>query len=458
MAGAIQHTYRYAFESHVHADPREPAMRLATSGGAAEFPYFFQGALTRPRLTAQLLYALSQVVAARYHVPPAMLERILRECDPVVTSGGGMLRFEGFSACASVYARVDLNPDAYAGVLIGKGTTNVDFNAPFRAALAQVRDTERVGLAVGADDVTLLRGAEQCVERKVALPLRWLKGFVEVQAYQARMDLRADLGRVEAVRFLRSWPRTAIAGAAAWVVPSGSGLRLGAREGGGAIRVGGINRLRVLEGLAPWAECLRVHASPDGTASQWQLDFGALSFTLTLSADAWRGFSGEGQALGALASSADQGEVERVRRALQGQAELRASDVAATAMIAPESVGRALALLGSRGLVGYDVARRAYFHRELPFDLAAVEEMHPRLAGARDLVAKRAVAVLRSTADLVEAEVGGSEVVHRVRLASDGQRCTCTWHAKHQGRRGPCKHILATQMFVEAQPGPGPGA
>ena len=44
------------------------------------------------------------------------------------------------------------------------------------------------------------------VERKVKLPLRWLKGFVEVQSYQRRMELRATLPVVAAVRFLRSLP------------------------------------------------------------------------------------------------------------------------------------------------------------------------------------------------------------------------------------------------------------
>src|SRR5687767_1516472 len=111
MAAGIPHTYRYAFPSDLRTDAASPQLRLSTSGGAAEFPFFFQGSLKQPRLTGHLLRVLSKVVAARYHVPPAMLERILRECDPVVTSGGGLLRFEGFSACGSVYARVDLNPD-----------------------------------------------------------------------------------------------------------------------------------------------------------------------------------------------------------------------------------------------------------------------------------------------------------------------------------------------------------
>jgi hypothetical protein len=127
--------------------------------------------------------------------------------------------------CSSAYARVDLEPDAYVGVVTGQGTTNVDFNAPFRAALAQVRDNERVGLAVGKEDVTLLRGADQIVERKVNLPVRWVKGFVEVQAYQSRMELRAELGKIETLRFLRSLPRSTQAKTAFWIVPAGAGLR-----------------------------------------------------------------------------------------------------------------------------------------------------------------------------------------------------------------------------------------
>src|ERR1041385_9123590 len=47
-------------------------LQLATSGGAEPFPYFFQGQLKHPRLTAQLLRTLSKVVATRFHVPAAM--------------------------------------------------------------------------------------------------------------------------------------------------------------------------------------------------------------------------------------------------------------------------------------------------------------------------------------------------------------------------------------------------
>jgi predicted nucleic acid-binding Zn finger protein len=36
-----------------------------------------------------------------------------------------------------------------------------------------------------------------------------------------------------------------------------------------------------------------------------------------------------------------------------------------------------------------------------------------------------------------------------VRLRAEGDRCTCPWFSKHQGQRGPCKHVLAARIFVE---------
>src|SRR5262249_29270532 len=158
------------------------------------FPYFFEGRVLQPRTTAQLLTTLARVVSTRYYMPPNMVARILLERDPVVTAGAGMLRFEGFSACCSTYVRVDLTPDAYSGSVVGNGTTNVDFNPAMRASLARVRDVDRLGISVGPDEVAVRRGFENVVERKVALPLRWLKGFVEVQAYQSEMQPQFEVG------------------------------------------------------------------------------------------------------------------------------------------------------------------------------------------------------------------------------------------------------------------------
>lgn len=447
-SAAVEHTYRYAFASDVLDRAKGGTLRLATSGGRTQFPYFFQGQLKRPRLTALLLRTLSNTVATRFHIPPAMLKRILATRDPVVTSGGGLIRFEGFSGCCSAYARVDLNPDAYDGVVVDHGTTNVDFNAGMRAALAQIRDDERVGLAVGTDEVALLRGAEQIVERKVKLPLRWLKGFVEVQAYQSRMARWAELNKIETLRFLRSVPRSVMAKTVYWIVPAGKGLRLTQRGSGEALRVAGIERLHLLDDLAPLADGMTVFADARGGATEWRLHFGPLNFHLTLSAEVWRGFSGEGQVLTELASAERDRLLTLVQGMLKWQAEIRPEEFAANWDASVESLRQSLATLGSRGLVGYDLGRGAYFHRELPFDLSLIEEMHPRLKSARKIVDSGEVRILPRTDDVIDAEVPGTDVTHRVRLSEESDRCTCPWHAKHQGSRGPCKHILAVQIVT----------
>ena len=453
MSGpSLLHTYRYAGDSALTRGAA-PELRLVTSGGTDPHPFFFRGQLVQPRQTALLLRGLSRIVGTRFYVPPAMLARILREADPVVTSGGGMLRFEGFSGCASAYARVDLSPGAYAGDIVSSGTTNVDFNAPMRAALASVTDTDPIGFAVGVDRVVLERSSGALIERKVPLPLRWLKGFVEVQAYQSRMKQRFELAGADAVRFLRSLPRTA-SKHAQWIVPSGRGVRVSATEVPGALRAGGMERLRVLEDMAPFAKAFRGFGDEFGQASAWELDFGASRFTLVMSSEVWRGFSGEGQALEVLARAANNERLlARTRAELKWQAEIVPATIAEEVAADAADVRAALTVLGSRGLVGFDLRSGAFFHREMPFDLDAIDALQPRLEAAKKIVASGEVK--RGARDDetggVEILVPGSGVVHRVRLGDEAARCTCPWFAKHKGDRGPCKHVLAAQMVLDEE-------
>jgi hypothetical protein len=445
---ALDHTYRYAYPSELAAGRDGARLRLATCGGALEHPYFFKGTLTRPKRAADLLRALVQVVQARFHVPAAMLTRILAQADPVVTSSGERLRFEAFSACCSTYARADFLPDAWQGDLFGRGTTNVDFNAPMRAALARIRDSDEVQLAVGTDSLELARGAQPIVERKVALPVRWLKGFVEVQAYQARMKPCLEIAGPEAQRFFRSLPRMTPKHAC-WVVPAGRGLRLSQCAAPGGVCVGGIGRLRVLEDLARHARALRVHAEAATQTSAWELLLDEARFHLVLSPEVWRGFSGEGQALADLAGMKWKQVLPRVHASLKWETRIDPGALARRLALHKPAIAAALSALGSRGLVGFDLTEAAYFHRELPFDLSRLEALQPRLRDARKLIASGGIRIVKQAAGTVEALVPGSGVDHRVRLSAAATRCTCPWFAKHQGRRGPCKHVLAVQILQE---------
>src|SRR5688572_24170470 len=125
MAGpAIDYAYRYRGHSEIVERPAGPRLRLATFGGAEENPYFFDGRVVRPRDAADLLRGLMEVVRARFHTPATMLLRIVGAADPVVTCNDDRLRFEAFSACASVYARIDFTPEAVETDTFGRGTTN----------------------------------------------------------------------------------------------------------------------------------------------------------------------------------------------------------------------------------------------------------------------------------------------------------------------------------------------
>src|SRR6185503_16487501 len=131
-------------------------------------------------------------------------------------------------------------------------------------------------------------------EKKVALPVRWLKGFVEVQSYQSRVLPVHEVSGVEALRFLRSIPR-AKSRHPAWIVPSGRGLRLSQLASRDGVRVAGLERLRVLENLVPLAKQLRIFGDSDTETAAFEVQLDEARFHLVLSPDVWRGFSGEGQ-------------------------------------------------------------------------------------------------------------------------------------------------------------------
>jgi hypothetical protein len=433
VSSALPHVYRYPFASHLDG----PRLAVAPELRGADEPWFFVGRLAEPQRTAELLLVLHEVVRTRFFLPlnPALL-------DPVLTANDGVLRFEGFSSCASVYTRVDLPEEAVQASIARRGTTNVDFGLPMRAALGRIRAKDPVELAVGRDAVRLDSPAASVVEKKVQLPVRWIKGFTETAVIGARLAPRITVDGPEILRLLRSFPRSAASGWTAWVAPSGRGARVSASEVREGVPIAGLERLRLLERLAPGARRLTVGLDEATGATAWRLDTSTASLTMLLSPRLERGFSGEGQALADLVDPAWAHALPKVRAALRWQSRLEPGALAAEHGLATDAVRGALAALASRGLVGYDAAAGAFFHRELPFDLERVDELHPRLLDARRLLAEGGV---RPDGD-GRYWVRGESAEHYVRLEPGGDRCTCAWWAKHQGARGPCKHVLAAGL------------
>lgn len=444
---SIPHTYRYAYASQVAAnDVGRPQLSLATSNSDLTQPHFFDGKARAPRELGQMLYTLSDVVRTHFFKQvPALL-------DPVVTSNEALLRLEGFSGCAGVYARVDLPRESFSGETFGRGTTNVDFNQPMRNALMRLRDGDDVDFAVGKDEVVLSKGGAATVEKKVNLPLRWIKGFSEVQNYQPELDLKFEIPAPDALRFIRSLPKSARPKLMSYAVSSGRGLRLSQRPARGSVRFSGTHRVKVLEPLLPQAKSLRVWADDESGTSAWEVVLPSGGFFLMLSPETHRGFSGEGQALSALANPVSDETIAAVRAQLKWGSLIDADDVAAKMSLPPIDVTRALAALGTRGLAGFDVGAGQYFHRELPFNLDRIEAMQPRLKNARKLVEAGGIERLGEQAGKTRYGIPGTGTTHIVRL-SDVDDCTCPWFSRYQGQRGPCKHVLAARIAEDHRNG-----
>ncbi|SOD88509.1 SWIM zinc finger family protein [Streptomyces sp. Ag109_G2-15] len=419
--------------------------RGATPTGVEDHPRFFAGFLTSPQVASAALLAVADVAAARYYQP-----QLRASLDPVVTGNGDRLRFESFSGCGGVYARLDVLTPGLDGGEVGHGTTNVDVNNPLREALSRIGTDDPLHLRVGPDELAVTTLDGPVVEKKVPLPDRWLRGFAEAQVIAAGFDLRAELSADEAVRFLRGLPRAGGArrasGGPRWVVPVGRGLRPTTRPVPGAVCLPGPERLAALQRVLRHATALRMYGPVVGgtasTAAAWEVALPGMRLTLTLSPDASRGFSGEGGVLDALATEETAGDAELIAVLLAWEPRIDVADLAAASGLTPERVRAALVRLGTSGRVGYDTAEAAYFHRELPYDAERVEKHNPRLRSARALVAAGAV-TLDGALATVTAEDGH---VHRVRDEAGVLTCSCLWWAKYRGGRGPCKHALAVRM------------
>ncbi|MFF0728556.1 SWIM zinc finger family protein [Streptomyces sp. NPDC004134] len=449
-------TYSYCASSVL--DAAVHALALQTSGGrtpagAAAHPRFFDGTLTEPQASAAALLAVADVAAARYYDPGLTGSASL---DPVVTAGGGWLRFESFSGCCGVHARLDVPPAGLDGGEVGRGTTNVDVNLPLRDALGRLTGREPLGLTVGPDELAVRTGGGRIVEKKVPLPDRWIRGFAETPVIASRFDLRAEVPAAEALRFLRALPRAGSGNAARgaeWVVSHNGRLRSTSRPAPGAVCLPGPQRLTSLRRVLRHARGLRLYGPPATArssvqAAAWEISLPAgLRLTLTLSPETGRGFSGEGTVLDDLAGPDVEADAELLSVLLAWDSRIDPAELAAGAGLTVARTRAALTRLGVDGRVGYDPAAAAYYHRELPFVPGRAEDHNPRLRAARAIVAAGGVRSLGAGSAEVTTADGRT---HRVRgLAAPARTapgCTCLWWAEHRGRRGPCSHALAARI------------
>jgi hypothetical protein len=410
----------------------------ATPAGIVPQPRFFSGFLARPDVAAAGLLAVADVAGSRYF--DAGLMKRLANMDPVVTASGDRLRFESFSLCNGVHARLDILADGVDSGVIAHGTTNVDINPPLRLALAGVAATELLHLDVGTDGIEVATPQETHRETVVELPERWIRGFAETPVLAARMTQRAELAGAAAARWLAGLPK-APPGPSFHLAPAPGGFRQSLRPGVGTVHLAGAARLAAAARISRFAQRMRVFGSDDD-ASAWVFDLPGARLTLLLSPQPYRGFSGEGGLLTSLATRGADASAAQLLEVLAWQSTIDRGELATATGLSIADVDLGVDYLAASGKVGFDVADAAWFHRELPFDDTRVDGDNPRLRKARELVAQGAVE-WTETGALVRS---GDARHWVVRTDGDDYRCSCLWWAKYRGRRGACSHVLAVTL------------
>src|SRR5438132_6792578 len=155
---AIEQVYNYVADSQFTGAEGRALLLLQTSGGIASHPRLFEGWISHGRPGAASLLTLGRIARTRFYTPPTMVARIVAAADPIATADGENVRFEVFSPCNGMYARLDLGPSALDGAFFAMGTTNVDFGPYIRVLLALVMDDGRIFLIIGWDNITISLG------------------------------------------------------------------------------------------------------------------------------------------------------------------------------------------------------------------------------------------------------------------------------------------------------------
>lgn len=422
--------------------------------------------------------------------------------DPIITVHPDRIFFEAFSQDQSTYGCLIVDPDIFqtSGEVI-TGTTNIDFSAWLWGALGEMRTSRETHFRIGAEgfEVTT-QGAGGRFEKKVDIPENWVRGFLQVQAAMGLPGTRLSLKPIDllnAIRFLRYTKARVSPRALRYEFPPGEDARLvlepweqvisleGAEhsyEEFKSTRVWGRKRLKLIEGLLPFAEAVQVYLKGRALPSFYAVQMPGMTFLLGMTGWSGSAFTSTGgfDLLEAEAGS-DSHLVDTALALLRQRFHVSIAELAQQLQVSETVAAQVLVRLCRRGQCMFDVQSRRYRHRELfeqPADEAKYFPPDLRDELARKFLDQKQVQVVScnveentKTAQLKTPEGRISRtIVHRdwrvtgnvanhgpveVVVSNTGKiifgRCPCSFFQEHLLNQGPCEHLLALFRASEEQ-------
>jgi hypothetical protein len=413
--------------------------------------------------------------------------------DPVITVHPDRIFLEAFSQDSSVYAALIVHPDIFeAEGEVQTGTTNVDFTAWLWGALGEMRSSRDTWFSVEAGGFEVkTRRAGGRFEQKVDLPEKWVRGFLQTTGAMAMPGTRvtvkpADL--LSAIRFLRYTKAKVSPRALRYEFNPNENAKLilepwehEVRLRGAdhnyteprVIRTWGRRRLKLIEGLLPFAERVNVYLKGRALPSFYAVKLPDMTFVLGLSG--WSEQGWDGSSFDLLSGGAAQRPevIEGVLALLQKRFVAAPKEIATELNIPLAEAQAACERLCRLGRVMFDVETRFFRYRELfetPIDEAKFFPPNIRVENARAFLAAGAVQItscersetrkakkLKTPEGTIEREiiyrewrvegVVADQPKVEIVVADSGRiifgLCACEFFKENILNKGPCEHMLA---------------
>jgi predicted ArsR family transcriptional regulator len=427
--------------------------------------------------------------------------------DPVITVHPDRVFFEAFSQDQSAYGALIVDPKLFdtLGEVV-TGTTNIDFSAWLWGALGEMRTSRSTTFRIGPEGFEVkTSGAGGRFEKKVELPENWVRGFLQVQAAMGLPGTRVQVKPIDLLAAIRTLSVTK-----AKVSPRG--LRYEFEPGQdvklilepwetvipfeGAshnyterktTRVWGRRRLKLIEGLLPFAEQVDIYLKGRALPSFYAVKLPGMTFLLGVTGWSGAAFTNTGGFdLLASGTAEDDPKLPAALELLRKNYHVSIDRLADALAIDKVAASRILVRLCRQGRAMFDVEARDYRHRELfekPADEATYFPPDLRQELANAFLAKSEVKVTSCTVEETrkirkfrDPQTGDAkekvvrEIVYRdwrvigevvdqkpveIAVNDNGRiifgRCSCPHFAEHLMNQGPCEHMLALFKASESQ-------
>lgn len=406
--------------------------------------------------------------------------------DPVITVHPDEVFFECFSEDESSYGRLGAKYEVFENINeFACGTTNIDYSAALYDEFQKIRTYKTTKFEIDPSGFEVTTTNEDAFkEVKIDLPDSWVRGFLQVSSAMTLPTVKFDLHPLDVHNIcfvLRRKKERESPRSMRYVLTPNEPVKIifepwnveivcarSVYTGVDAldIRVWGRRRLLILERLISVAKKFTVHLLGTGMPSFYVADLGDLNFTLGLSGWTANDWSKAGNFdLLAPRANVDTMTKKRVFDGLKQTWFETPERLAKKLNLDKAVVLGALAAYTQAGRAIYDLNKGVYRVRELtrePLPLDKLRFANEREESAAKFIEKKAVTITKREEKYdrsveIKGAVKDANQNYAVEITIDSDQklahanCGCWFFRQNKLFKGPCEHILALRMSLNAR-------